>query len=55
VVGAVVGVRPVKGVNTVKRKTVSGIFTAWFLALPPACLMAMCIDFALHLKYIPHQ
>jgi inorganic phosphate transporter, PiT family len=55
VVGAVVGVGPVKGVNTIKRKTLFGIFTGWFLAPPLACFIAMCIDFALPLKYIPHQ
>jgi len=55
VVGAVVGVGLVKGVNTVKCKTLFGIFTGWFPTPPLACFIAMCIDFALHLKYIPHQ
>jgi PiT family inorganic phosphate transporter len=54
VVGAVLGVGIVKGVNTIKRKTLYGIFTGWFLTPPVACFIAMCIDFALHLKYIPH-
>jgi PiT family inorganic phosphate transporter len=55
VVGAVLGVGLVKGVNTIKRKTLYGIFTGWFLTPPLACFFAMCIDFALHLKYVPHQ
>jgi phosphate/sulfate permease len=54
VVGAVLGVGLVKGVNTIKRKTLYGIFTGWFLTPPVACFIAMCIDFAIHLKYIPH-
>jgi PiT family inorganic phosphate transporter len=54
VVGAVVGVGLVKGARTIKRKTLYGIFTGWFLTPPVACFIAMCIDFALHLKYIPH-
>jgi PiT family inorganic phosphate transporter len=54
VVGAVLGVWLVKGVKTIKRKTLLGIFTGWFLTPPVACFIAMCIDLALHLKYIPH-
>jgi PiT family inorganic phosphate transporter len=54
VVGAVLGVGIVKGVNTIKRKTLYGIFTGWFLTPPVACFIAISIDFALHLKYIPH-
>ena len=54
VIGAVLGVGLVKGVNTIKRNTLYGIFTGWFLTPPVACFIAMCIDFALHLKYIPH-
>ena len=54
VIGAVLGVGLVKGVNTIKRNTLYGIFTGWFLTPPVACFIAMCIDFALHLKYIPN-
>ena len=54
VVGAVLGVGLVKGVRTIKRKTLYGIFTGWFLTPMVASFIAMCIDFALHLKYIPH-
>jgi PiT family inorganic phosphate transporter len=54
VVGAVLGVGIVKGARTIKRKTLYGIFTGWFLTPPVACFIAMCIDFALHLKYVPH-
>jgi PiT family inorganic phosphate transporter len=54
VVGAVLGVGLVRGANTIKRKTLYGIFTGWFLTPPVACFIAMCIDFALHLRYVPH-
>ena len=54
VVGAVLGVGLVKGARTIKRKTLYGIFTGWFLTPPVACFIAMCINFALHLKYVPH-
>jgi len=53
VVGAVLGVGLVRGVNTIKRKTLYGIFTGWFLTPPVACFIALCIDFAIHLRYIP--
>ena len=54
VVGAVLGIGVLKGVATIKRKTLYGILVGWFLTPPVACFIAMCIDFALHLKYIPH-
>jgi PiT family inorganic phosphate transporter len=54
VVGAVLGVGLVRGANTIKRKTLYGIFTGWFLTPPVACFIALCIDFALHLRYVPH-
>ena len=53
VVGAVLGVGLVRGVNTIKRKTLYGIFTGWFLTPPVACFIALCIDFAIHVRYIP--
>jgi PiT family inorganic phosphate transporter len=53
VVGAVLGVGLVRGVNTIKRKTLYGIFTGWFLTPPVACFIALCIDFAVQLRYVP--
>ncbi|HEX5681251.1 MAG TPA: anion permease, partial [Desulfobacterales bacterium] len=41
VVGAVLGVGLVRGANTIKRKTLYGIFTGWFLTPPVACFIAM--------------
>ena len=53
VIGAVLGVGIIKGAQTIKRKTLYGIFTGWFLTPPVACFIAMCIYFAMHLEYVP--
>lgn len=53
VIGAVLGIGIIKGTQTIKRKTLYGIFTGWFLTPPVACFIAMCIYFAMHLEYIP--
>ena len=53
VIGAVLGIGIIKGVQTIKRKTLFGIFTGWFLTPPVACFIAMCIYFAMHLEYVP--
>jgi PiT family inorganic phosphate transporter len=54
VIGAVLGVGFLKGTKTINRKMLYSIFTGWFLTPILACFIAMCIDFALHLKYVPH-
>jgi inorganic phosphate transporter, PiT family len=54
VIGAVLGVGLIKGAKTINRKMLYNIFTGWFLTPALACFIAMCIEFALHLKYIPH-
>jgi PiT family inorganic phosphate transporter len=53
VIGAVVGIGIIKGARTIKRKTLYGIFTGWFLTPPVSCFIAMCIYFAMHLEYVP--
>jgi PiT family inorganic phosphate transporter len=53
VIGAVLGIGIIKGAQTIKRKTLYGIFTGWFLTPPVACFIAMCIYFARHLEYVP--
>jgi inorganic phosphate transporter, PiT family len=52
VIGAVLGIGFLRGAKTIRRKTLYGIFTGWFLTPPVACIITMCIYFALHLKYI---
>jgi len=55
VVGAVIGIGIVKGVNTVSRKTLKNILLAWILTPIVACFIALVINFAYNLHYIPHQ
>jgi len=55
VVGAVIGIGIVKGANTVSKKTLKNILLAWALTPVVACFIALVIDFAYNLHYIPHQ
>jgi len=55
VVGAVIGIGIVKGVNTVSKKTLKNILMAWFLTPVVSCFHAILIDFAYNLHYIPPQ
>lgn len=55
VVGAVLGIGLIKGVNTVSKKTLQQICLAWFLTPVLSCFLALAIFFATHLKYIPPQ
>ena len=52
VVGAVLGIGVLKGAATIKRKTLYGILTGWFLTPLVACFIAMCIYYAIHLEYV---
>ncbi len=54
VIGAVLGIGIIKGAQTIERATLYGILSGWFLTPPIACFIAMCLHFAMHLKYIPH-
>ena len=53
VIGAILGVGIVKGINTVSWGTLKNIVTGWFLTPVVACLLAIAIHFLIHLKYIP--
>jgi PiT family inorganic phosphate transporter len=53
VIGAVLGVGIIKGVNTIKRRTLVHIFLAWFITPFVASFFALLLDFATHLRYIP--
>ena len=55
VVGAVIGIGIVKGANTVSKKTLKNILLAWILTPVVACFIALVIDFAYNLHYIPPQ
>jgi PiT family inorganic phosphate transporter len=53
VIGAVLGVGIIKGVNTIRRRTLVNIFLAWFITPFVASILALFLDFASHLRYIP--
>lgn len=53
VIGAVLGVGLVKGINTVSRRTLMNIMIGWFLTPTIACSIAVAIFFIVHLRYVP--
>ena len=53
VIGAVLGVGIVKGINTVSKRTLANILIGWFLTPIIASFIAIGIDFAFHLQYVP--
>lgn len=52
-VGAVVGIGFLRGINSVRGKTLLNVFLAWVLTPGVATLFAMAIEFLIHLRYIP--
>jgi PiT family inorganic phosphate transporter len=52
-IGAVLGVGLVKGINTVSRQTMAGILMAWFLTPAIACFISVALYFAINLRYMP--
>lgn len=55
VVGAVLGVGIVKGIETVRKRTLLNILVGWFFTPFVAILIAMFLYVALHLRYMPPQ
>jgi PiT family inorganic phosphate transporter len=53
VIGAVLGVGIVNGINAVRRHTLANICLGWFLTPVVASFITICIEFALHLQYVP--
>jgi len=53
VIGAVLGVGFVKGINTVSRQTLTNILIGWFLTPAIACSIAVTLYFAVNLHFIP--
>ena len=53
VIGAVLGVGIVKGINTVRRRTLTNILVGWFLTPVVGSFITICIEFVLHLQYVP--
>jgi inorganic phosphate transporter, PiT family len=52
-IGAVLGVGLIKGINTVSRQTMAGILLAWFLTPTIACFISMSLYFVVNLRYVP--
>lgn len=52
-IGAVLGVGLVKGINTVSRQTLAGILLAWFLTPTIACFISIALYFVVNLRYVP--
>lgn len=52
-VGAVLGIGIIKGINTVRRRTLVNILIGWFLTPVAAVLFALALAFALQLQYVP--
>ncbi len=53
VIGAVVGVGIVKGINTIRRQILVNILIAWFLTPVVACFLALSLHFLVNLQYMP--
>lgn len=53
VIGAVLGVGLVKGINTVNRRTLVNILLGWLLTPIIASFISLSLFFAIHLRYIP--
>jgi phosphate/sulfate permease len=48
----VLGVGIVKGINTIRRRTLVNILLGWFLTPAVACFLALLINIVAHLHYV---
>ena len=55
VIGAVLGVGVVKGIETVRRRTLANILLGWFITPLVASLIALALYFVIHLEYVPER
>jgi PiT family inorganic phosphate transporter len=53
VIGAVLGVGVIKGINTVSKRTLFNILIGWFITPVIAFFIAVTLYIAIHLHYIP--
>ncbi|UCD79498.1 MAG: inorganic phosphate transporter [Desulfobacterales bacterium] len=53
IVGAVLGIGIVKGINTMSRRTLMNIFIGWFFTPVVAGFVATVLNFAVYLRYVP--
>jgi len=52
-VGGVMGVGILRGIRTVKKRTLVNIFVGWIFAPVVACFLSVLIDLIIHLRYAP--
>ncbi|RPH48295.1 MAG: inorganic phosphate transporter [Desulfobacteraceae bacterium] len=55
VIGGVLGIGLIKGVDTINRKTLYHILTGWFMTPVVACLFVVLTHFIIHLQYVPNR
>jgi PiT family inorganic phosphate transporter len=53
VIGGVLGIGLIKGVNTVSRRSLVSILVGWLLTPLLACVLAVMLYFITHLQYVP--
>lgn len=53
IVGAVLGIGILKGINTVNRRTMTSIVIGWLLTPAITAFIAIAIYFSIHLRYLP--
>jgi len=54
VIGAVLGIGIIKGISTVRGRTLVNILIAWLLTPAVAGFFATALDFTIHLQYVPN-
>jgi PiT family inorganic phosphate transporter len=52
VIGAVLGIGIIKGINTISRRTVINVLIGWFLTPIVAGFFVLTLDLAIHLRYV---
>ena len=55
VIGAVLGVGIVKGINTVRRRMLVNILIGWFFTPAISCFFSVALFFVVNLHYIPND
>lgn len=53
VIGAVLGIGLIKGMKTIKIKTLLSVFLGWFVCPLISCMLFLLIHFLCHLQYVP--
>jgi len=53
IVGAVLGIGIVKGINTLSHRTLVNVFIGWFFTPVVACFIAIALNFVVYLRYVP--